>query len=102
MPYQPRNIAAEHSKHPRVRRFYRGRAWQEMRARVLHAEDYICQGCNRSDAKLDAHHEYCVLCYPEHALDTAHLSALCRSCHSSRRAKHRRQPLPQPRALTER
>lgn len=83
------------NKEERIK-FYKSKAWQYIRYRVLERDNYECQECKRQGRvftdfhkpdkhkRLDIDHIKSLARYPELALEMQNLETLCVKCHNKK------------------
>lgn len=65
--------------------FYRSKAWQTKRERILRRDGYLCQECRKYGRRREAvtvHHIKHLEDHPELALEDSNLVSLCNACHN--------------------
>jgi 5-methylcytosine-specific restriction protein A len=80
----------EHQRNQRARRFYKSRAWQTARQRVLIRDHYLCQGCLHENQITQAdtvHHIIPIREDWSKRLRLDNLVSLCSACHNQRHSK---------------
>lgn len=60
---------------------YRTARWMRLSEKIVKRDNYECQLCSSSKAKIDVHHIYSAYDYPELFWEETNLITLCRRCH---------------------
>ncbi|MGY3717179.1 HNH endonuclease [Sutcliffiella cohnii] len=88
---------AEYKTEEQKKKFYKSKAWENLRLEALKRDNHECQQCKREggvhvDSKkvegerksieLNVHHKYEIEHYPKLALALDNLETLCLNCHN--------------------
>lgn len=73
---------------PETQRMYNSAEYNEWRLKVYRRDRFICQLCNQTSRKLEAHHIKKKKLFPELAFDVSNGITLCETCHREKINNH--------------